>query len=189
MRTYAGVGSRETPRPIALKMYYLAIKLSELNFKCVSGGARQPKALKTTEPSCSADQIFETACTRVDGYIDVITAFKPTIQWNAYRKVTQITNEQYEFARQFILDNGIIPHFDKMKRTSRYLHARNFYQIKNFDGQFVEFVICYSPLDGNGEPLGGTRTAIKIAEHFNIPVFNLASPLTAFKLDEFIKTL
>ena len=51
------------------------------------------------------------------------------------------------------------------------MHSRNCHQILGYDLQSpVDAVVCWTP-DGN--VVGGTATAIRIALKYNIPVFNL----------------
>ena len=62
--------------------------------------------------------------------------------------------------------------------------ARNSYQVlgRNLDDP-VEFVICWTP---GGSGSGGTGQAIRIAKDYQIPVFDLGSPETKLRLEEFL---
>lgn len=61
--------------------------------------------------------------------------------------------------------------WDKCNEWARGMHSRNCHQILGYDLQSpVDAVICWTP-DGN--VVGGTATAIRIALKYNIPVFNL----------------
>lgn len=63
------------------------------------------------------------------------------------------------------------PAWDKCNEWARGMHSRNCHQILGYDLQYpVDAVICWTP-DGN--VVGGTATAIRIALKYNIPVFNL----------------
>lgn len=63
------------------------------------------------------------------------------------------------------------PAWDKCNEWARGMHSRNCHQILGYDLQSpVDAVICWTP-DGN--VVGGTATAIRIALKYNIPVFNL----------------
>lgn len=63
------------------------------------------------------------------------------------------------------------PAWDKCNEWARGMHSRNCHQILGYDLQSpVNAVVCWTP-DGN--VVGGTSTAIRIALKYNIPVFNL----------------
>ena len=63
------------------------------------------------------------------------------------------------------------PAWDKCNEWARGMHSRNCHQILGYDLQSpVDAVICWTP---NGNMVGGTVTAIRIALKYNIPVFNL----------------
>lgn len=63
------------------------------------------------------------------------------------------------------------PAWDKCNEWARGMHSRNCHQILGYDLQSpVDAVIYWTP-DGN--VVGGTATAIRIALKYNIPVFNL----------------
>lgn len=66
-------------------------------------------------------------------------------------------------------------------------HARNVYQIlgESLDAP-VEFVICWTP---GANKVGGTRTAIVLAEMHNIPVYNLASLEQQNQFENFLRKL
>ena len=86
--------------------------------------------------------------------------YVPDAHWPTYEKAAEIAE-------------SVIPYWDNLKPSHKRLHTRNVYQVlgKRLD-QPSQAVICNAALDGKGEPKGGTRTAIKIAELYNVPVFN-----------------
>ena len=62
--------------------------------------------------------------------------------------------------------------------------AQNTYQIAGKDLDLAsDCVICWTP---NGQEVGGTAQAIRLAKTLNIPVFNLALADAAERLNEFI---
>lgn len=70
---------------------------------------------------------------------------------------------------------------------TRNLMNRNALQILGIDGNTpVEFVVCWTV---NGEKKGGTSQAIRIAEYYNIPVFNLYYKTQVVALDHYILSL
>lgn len=76
------------------------------------------------------------------------------------------------------------PRWDELNDYVKRLHARNCQIIL---GEYldtpVNFVICWTK---NGEIIGGTGQAIRLCNHYNIPVFNIAKHDT---LDRFKKYL
>ena len=72
------------------------------------------------------------------------------------------------------------------------LHTRNVFQVlgSTLDNP-SRFVLCWTP-DGaeygheTSRETGGTGTAIRIADLFGIPVFNVARPDTAERIDRWL---
>lgn len=69
------------------------------------------------------------------------------------------------------LAGSVHPAWDKCNEWAKGMHSRNCHQILGYNlDSPVDAVICWTP---NGKVVGGTRTAIKLAMKYNIPVFNL----------------
>lgn len=63
--------------------------------------------------------------------------------------------------------------FGGLGNEGRMLHARNVYQVLGKDIKTPsKFLICWT---FKGQKVGGTRTAIRLAENYNIPVLNLGA--------------
>jgi len=77
------------------------------------------------------------------------------------------------------------PNWSACSNYAKQLHARNSAIIcgENLDDP-VDFVICWTK---NGEAIGGTGQALRVAEHYNIPVFNLQRADTASRMYGFFK--
>ena len=64
-------------------------------------------------------------------------------------------------------------HYNKIRdQYARDLHTRNICQVIGHDPDNIiksDFLICYTD---HGEYVGGTTTAIRCAERFDIPIFN-----------------
>ena len=74
------------------------------------------------------------------------------------------------------------PH--NLKDYGKRLMCRNAMQILGRDGDTpVDFVVCWTK---DGKASGGTGQAIRIAEYFYIPVFNLKNEDALEKLKEFV---
>jgi len=155
---YTGVGSRETPESVLRLMKKIAIKLSELGYCLRSGGAD------------GADSAFEAGA-----------RFKRIFTAN------QATPEAIKIAAKFH------PAWHRCGEYARKLHGRNSFQVlgENLNTP-SSFLICWTR-DGatshteRSIKTGGTGTAISIANHYNIPVFNLNRPKHFKRLSDFIK--
>ena len=144
---YTGVGSRNTPKNIIELMTAIAKKFEDNGFTLRSGGA------------LGADQAFEAGTTQAAIY-----------------KAEHATPAAMEIAAQFH------PVWHKCSEYARKLHGRNAFQV--LGGKLnnpSNFLICWTQ-DGcvthadRTIKTGGTGTAISIANHYNVPVFNLSKP-------------
>lgn len=157
MKYYAGIGSRQTPADVLALMSKIAAKLSKDGYVLRSGHA------------VGADQAFEAGSTSSEIYLP----------WPGFEgstsKLCSISEAAYAMAAKFH------PVWDMLSQGARKLHARNCYQILGYDLKTpVEFVVCWH----NGS--GGTMQAVKIASHYNIPVYNLNDAETLARLVAYV---
>lgn len=189
----AGIGSREVPMSHYDMMKSYAERLVRLGFILQSGGARKKKG--AGNDVFSADELFEDVWNEHKGEGCIITE-TTTKQYKLQKKqkvwsMKCITpsNPAMGWAEDFYRKHNIIGHWAKLSDYAKLLHLRNFWQIRYFFGghfdnsQNVNFVVCYSPLDNKGEPTGGTRTGIRVAQVLGIDVYNLAKPADQWKLE------
>jgi hypothetical protein len=81
----------------------------------------------------------------------------------------------------------IHPAWHRCNPLARKLHGRNVFQILGKDLKTpVEFVVCWT---ARGESIGGTRTAIVLAEQHHIPVYNLGAVGDLPRFDTFLNGL
>ena len=163
MKTYAGIGSRNTPDDILDLMNQIASELSNDNWTLHSGGAD------------GADSAFESGAAKKHIFLP----------WGGFNT----RNEEGDL----VLDNLqawdlVSKHFhpapEKCTTGTQRLHGRNAFIILGHElNEPVDMVICWTP---KGEVTGGTGLALRIAEHFNIPVFNLAKADAVDQLVEFV---
>lgn len=154
VKSYAGIGSRETPPDILLLMTEIASKLKD-HLTLNSGAAP------------GADKAFE------DGAGSNKKIFVPWDGFSGCRQLYEIPEAAYEMASK------AHPAWPYLKHPVRSLMARNCQQVlgEHLDDP-VEFVLCWTP-DGccsektRGKHTGGTGLAITIASRNDIPVFNL----------------
>lgn len=163
MKFYAGIGSRQTPSTVLMYMTRLAKRLAELGFVLRSGGAG------------GADTAFEA------GAGEAKEIFLPWKGFNGNKsRLYSQSDEAYAMAARFH------PNWNACTRGARAMHARNCHQVLGADlDDPVQFVLCWTP---NGTGSGGTGQAIRIARHYEIPVFDLGNGKTAVTtLSEFLK--
>lgn len=73
-----------------------------------------------------------------------------------------------------LLASQVHPAWDKCNDWARGMHSRNCHQILGYDLKSpVDCVITWTP---NGNVVGGTATALKLAMKYDIPIFNLGVP-------------
>lgn len=151
---YAGIGSREAPEEVLLKMEKIAFYLAHTYDATLrSGGA------------IGADSAFERGCDKADGKKEIFYA-------KEWQNKIKPSKEAWEEAER--IASKIHPAWDRCSEFARKLHSRNCFQVLGADLQSpVDFVVCYAKEDRNGNPQGGTRTAIMLARENNIPVYNL----------------
>lgn len=170
---YAGIGSRRTPDAILEVMTNLAAKLSERGFILRSGGAK------------GADTAFEAgANNKIIYYINQFTINgKDEYRYNP---------ENLKEARIKMVYHEIHPAWQYLKEYAKELHTRNVFQVLGENlNEPSKFVICWTP-DGAetvtecSRVTGGTGTAIKLADTYNIPVFNLRKESTMERIKVFL---
>lgn len=149
---YAGIGSRETPENILQDMKSIATILERLGYILRSGGAK------------GADTWFARGCTNAQIWLP----------WKDFNSTERHQEHEYkiidpldEFANEMV--DLFHPIGKALRGKTRLLMMRNTYQVIGNGEPNSKFVICWTP---NGEDVGGTRQAIKIARHFQIPVYN-----------------
>lgn len=148
---YAGIGSRETPLSVIAEMENTAMRLALMGWTLRSGaGKRAVPAVPNTD---SADLAFERGCDSMNGrkIIRAATEYAPAL----------------EHAARFH------PAWDKCDDHARALHARNSQVIAGDDFESpVRFGLCWTR---NGKIAGGTGQALRVADAYDVTMFNLAS--------------
>lgn len=150
---YTGVGSRDTPSNILSIFSDLACILSQRGYTLRSGAAD------------GADTAFEYGCDLARGKKEIYLPWRNFMENESEHY--HISNAAYKLASE------THPAWDKCKTGAKKLHARNCYQVLgiNLDTP-SDFLICWTK---GGEKVGGTRTAIVLAEKFDVAVYNFGS--------------
>lgn len=168
MKILTGIGSRETPKAILDTMRKLCKKMVLQGYTLRSGGANGADAY------CAYG--WGDAYEENKG----IPSAEIYIPWNGFnelragqRNVVLVKDSKIIQQAHKILQK-VHPAFDKLTRGPLALHTRNCFQVLGADlCTKSTMVIAYAKTDSNGNPLGGTATAINIAKKEGIAVRNL----------------
>ncbi|QIG71374.1 DNA recombination-mediator protein [Rhizobium phage RHph_TM39] len=159
-RAYAGIGSRSTPPHILEFMRILAFKL----------GSQEDPWTGRSGHADGADDAFEVGMEQANGPMEIF------LPWRGMANSRCKSDSPYYEIKTIAYDlaSRIHPKWYGLTHGAKKLHARNTYQVLGYDHQtWSKAVVCYT---SDGLPIGGTRTAIKIAEMHGIPVINLGDP-------------
>lgn len=162
MKTYAGIGSRETPPKILDLMECIASRFARFGWTLRSG--RAP----------GADQAFERGAWNASGTAQIF------VPWEKFELESELfqpiipagrnLDAAIEIAKQFH------PAWDKLTQGAQKLMARNSMQIlgPELDAP-VSAVVCWTPKASGS---GGTGQAIRIAKAHGIVVYDLGDDMT-----------
>lgn len=157
-RIYTGIGSRETPEEVLDLMVSMATKLASHGWVVRSGGAP------------GADTSFAEGARLWNGSraTEIYLPWKGFQDWpDEYAVLTEPTPEAMKIAEEFH------PAWYRLGKGGRALHSRNVHQMLGRDVLnpiLPVFVVCWTK---GGRKVGGTAQAIRIAEHYKVPVMNL----------------
>lgn len=160
---YAGIGSRNTPVSICHAITRLAQALAKYSI-LRSGGAD------------GADSAFENGCDLANGKKEIYLPWK---------NFNDNKSELYNITKNAqLLAEQLHPAWNRCSYGAKKLHARNCYQILGYTLDYSSsFVICWTK---DGKEIGGTATALKLANHYSIPIFNFGSK--TYDLDEILSS-
>jgi len=156
MKSYAGIGSRVTPKNVCGLMTAIAGNLATAQYTLRSGGAK------------GADESFELgAGSKKEIYIpwnnfrgrkhNNSTIFDATLLYNY--------NEAVDISKQYH------PKWNNLNDAGKKFHTRNVYQILGRElNDPVDMVVCWTQ---DGKVTGGTGQALRIAKNYNIEIVNL----------------
>lgn len=149
-KIYTGIGSRQTPTEVLEEFVRFGRLLAIKGWILRSGAAD------------GADTAWEKGCDQGFGSKEIY------LPWNYFNKNTSklyyIPEDAYAIAATLVKD------FKYRKAPVKRLHARNILQILGKDvATPTHVVLCWTP---EGKALGGTATAIKMAEELEIEVVN-----------------
>lgn len=149
-RFYTGIGSRETPSEILKYFIRLGKYFAKQGLVLRSGGAK------------GADKAFEVGCDSVAGKKEIYLPWKGFEGSNSQFVVNN--SKAFEIAEKFH------PNWQRLSIGAQKLQARNTHQVLGWDLKTpTDFIICWTK-NGSGE--GGTGQALRIANTYNIPIFD-----------------
>lgn len=166
---YAGIGSRKTPEDILSLMRKISCKLEKNEYILRSGGA------------LGADLAFEQGTSHADIYVPYFSfneKHRKVCENVVYKVINSADEEAFKSVKKFH------PSPDSLKDVGKLMMARNYRQIVGLNEPNSQFVICWTE---GGEERGGTGQAIRIANHFNIPVYNLGKEEIRERLEKFVE--
>lgn len=160
---YAGIGSRETPKPILSIMRKFAEAVAETHI-LRSGGAP------------GADQAFfegaKSWCKRNN--VPMEQKMEIFVPWDGFNrfKTSQGKHIYCDIPHgAYMIAEKYHPNYSRLREPVKHLMARNTCQIMGrLLNDSVDYVVCYT---SDGKSSGGTGQALRIAEAHNITVYNL----------------
>lgn len=182
LKTFAGIGSRETPEPILRIMTRAGTVLCNLGYRLRSGGAG------------GADLAFQLGVRLSPRFYEI--GMEIYIPWNNFSDFYEDPSEGIWNADKFydtkerskeiaIQARGSA---ERLSPGGLSLHARNSYQaLGRFLDDPVKMVICYAKPLSNNRVKGGTNTAVQIARSHNVPIINLATDDGYSRMTAFLK--
>lgn len=163
MRTYAGIGSRDITGQEAVRIRGWAAWLKKRGYILLSGNASGSDRNFQEGAGSAACLLLPWEGFGHDWLICCSEDKRPNWEFvcGDYPE-GQASVDQYHPAPAR-LSSGV-----------RNLMARSYYQVKGFGGlPQVDFVLCCANEDEQGNVLGGTGQACRIASSLSIPVFNM----------------
>lgn len=166
---WTGIGSRNVPPDKRDLMVSLAYFLTERGGKLYTGSAP------------GSDDHFEEGAIMAGRELqptDFLESWLPWWNFEGRREDGQsyfvIRDTELEFAKHILIDSGVCTWINNLRQSIQKLFCRNVYQVLCSDWTKTDFVIFYAEEDrAKGVVKGGTRIAVYLARHLDIPCFNL----------------
>jgi hypothetical protein len=173
---YTGIGSRKTPENVLKLMQAIEFRLGSLDIRLRSGGAE------------GADSAFETGARRANkehpGPEPLI--FLPYPGFRGKSGITFAPNSQIQKEATRII-RDIHPAWDLCSDFAKKAHSRNAFQVLGSDLRTPSHFLVFYAEVSRGEIQGGTRTAVVLAQKFQIPCFNLFYSSAKSELKAFLE--
>lgn len=173
---YAGVGSRQTPSETCESMTSIAYQMAASKWQLRSGYAD------------GADKAFGMGAAQQSEESGEPERYTMYLPWSGFNKapvgdsrfkVVTPTDELYTIAR------ACHPAWSILSEPAKLLMIRNVAIVAGLDlGSPAACLICWTK--DASRYAGGTGHAVRVAEHFRVPIFNLASAYDQRAVVEFI---
>lgn len=167
---YAGIGARNTPTNIASMMKIIGMCFAIKGYTLNTGAAK------------GADQAFAEGAISVGGKVNLFLPW-PTYEkdwWSKFAKVNIfVFNQKNKKAIDSVFQYH--PAAGNLSRSVIALHARNYLIVRP-----SKLVICYTK---NGDIIGGTGQAMRIALARKIETLNLGKTEHRKKIHQMIKKM
>ena len=160
MKCYTGIGSRNITFKEEQSILRVSSGLKERGYIVYSGNAD------------GSDITFQKGS---DGQCVIY------LPWKNFNKQNYNINKSIKYFVPYSEDGELAikkfhpcPKYILSKRPLTNLMVRNYHQINGYeDFPITKFVICCATVDSNGDVIGGTGQAVKIALDMGIPVVNI----------------
>lgn len=191
MKAYAGIGSRETPADVLELMGRIAKRLAWKGWTLRSGGAVGADQAFAIGAASAISAPLAAALGRgpCEGRIETYlpwAKFEHEFHGAMSTQLSLIERTQPQ-REAFTLAKEFHPAWESCSNGARCLHARNVHQILGPDVTapvLSRFVVCWTKEAAGG---GGTGQALRIAKHFEVPIFDLADPDHRARLERFLE--
>lgn len=167
MNVYTGIGSRSTPDDVLSYMEEIAEHLAAQGWILRSGAAP------------GADSAFERGALRPPDHL-LPEVYLPWAGFEGRQGPEYIESPQSE---AFEVAACFHPVWNRLSRPAHCFHARNAHQVLGRDVTqpvLSKFVLCWTP---GGSGRGGTGQAIRIADAYGVPVYDLGRESVRSLLD------
>lgn len=176
MDAYTGVGSRKMVGELSYKARDVARALSDTCYTLITGDCPE-----------GGDAVFWEY-----GDSHSRARFGPVGRYSYQDDVKVIVKETPAYSLAYRIAEYTHPAWRWLPEWMRELHTRNVFQVLGSRAaEPTEFMVCWTP-DGaersseTSKKTGGTGTAIRIADAFGVPVFNLQREDTIQRLEEYL---
>lgn len=196
MKFYTGIGSRETPPEILEQMQAVAYRLAHQGFTLRSGRAKGADAAFQRGAYDYAKALDEEGVKVVSEKMKNIARIY--VPWEKFclenklhpkwlRNVAIVEKNAPDFYAKAIDTLKTVmnqDHFNACSTGAKRLHVRNTFQILgDLLDKPSEVLLYWAPMNADGTPKGGTRTAVMLARLHKVPTINMAEPDWEKQLD------
>ena len=145
--------------------------------------------MKGGEGSSGAASGMDTAAFKGGcAYADLMNVDLPMEIWIPWEGFYDVENDRFKYAFRLMTDghlqfaesiletSGVVKGIKWLKENKQgvyRLFCRNVYQIYLGSKEKVDFVVYAAPENDKGKVKGGTRVAVDLARHLDIPTFNI----------------